>query len=284
MKKINRAFADLTTARDNNADPHLAWTQFSEATTARFSGNIPSHYRILLELVSGSGERSTLAILDHGCGSGRTTLILRALGFSCAQGIDLLHAPIGTKWNAWLPKEAIGSVQPFSTYDGKHLPFADATFDIIFSQQVIEHLPPNAFEDYFTEEDRVLKSGGRCYHQVPHRLSPYDSHSGTWFVHWLPRVVQPYLYSALGCQVEWLNANLHLRMPGTVKKMILKHIGPYENRTLDRVTDDSMLQSYDGNITLRRMVSRLGRIPVIRSVLAAFLMQEFVAKTDLKPA
>jgi hypothetical protein len=73
-------------------------------------------------------------------------------------------------------------------------------------------------------------------------------------------------------------------MPGTVKKMILKHIGPYENRTLDRVTDDSMLQSYDGNITLRRMVSRLGRIPVIRSVLAAFLMQEFVAKTDLKPA
>ena len=79
--------------------------------------------------------------------------------------------------------------------------------------------------------------------------------------------------------MEWLNEQLHLRMPGAVERMIEKNIGPCTDRTLDRVTDVSMLQSYDGAVALRRLVSAVGSVPVMRGVMAAFLMREFVAQT-----
>ena len=278
METINRAFAELTASRNENVEAQRAWTRFCEAITMRVSRKAPAHYRLLFELVGASGDRKTFRILDHGCGSGRTVLILRALGYSGAQGIDLQHAPIGDKWNAWLPQEAVGSVQPFLTYDGKRLPFADAALDLIFSQQVIEHLPPTVFETYFSEEGRVLKPGGHCYHQAPHRLSPYDSHSDTWFIHWLPRAIQLRLYSAFGCKTEWLNEHLHLRMPHVIKEMIAKHIGPCMDRTMERVADSSMLYGYDGTVVLRRIISRLGAFPAMSGVLATFLMREFVAQ------
>ena len=161
METINRAFAELTAARNANAEALPAWSQFCEVIAARLASNAPSHYRVLLELAADIGDRGTLRILDHGCGSGRTVLILRALGYPRAEGIDL-NDHVGAKWNAWLPAVAIGTAAPFQAYEGRRLPFADATFDLVFSQQVVEHLPPDVFETYFREEGRVLKPGGRA--------------------------------------------------------------------------------------------------------------------------
>ncbi|AEE48285.1 class I SAM-dependent methyltransferase [Haliscomenobacter hydrossis] len=50
-------------------------------------------------------------------------------------------------------------------YDGHHLPFADQSFDVIFSSNTLEHIPH--LEEIHREFKRVLKPGGLCLHVVP---------------------------------------------------------------------------------------------------------------------
>jgi hypothetical protein len=57
------------------------------------------------------------------------------------------------------------SVWPILQYDGKHTPFADGSFDAVFSSNVLEHVPHLA--DLMVESLRVLKSSGVAIHVVP---------------------------------------------------------------------------------------------------------------------
>jgi SAM-dependent methyltransferase len=54
---------------------------------------------------------------------------------------------------------------PIIEYDGHRLPFADKTFDIIFSSGVLEHVPH--LEEFQEETRRVLKKGGIALHMMP---------------------------------------------------------------------------------------------------------------------
>ena len=67
-------------------------------------------------------------------------------------------------------------------YDGKELPLKSNTFDIIFSDQVMEHC--YHIDDFYREAARVLKPDGVMQVNFPHRFVPFDSHSRTWFRHW----------------------------------------------------------------------------------------------------
>lgn len=67
-------------------------------------------------------------------------------------------------------------------YDGKELPLKSNTFDIIFSDQVMEHC--FHIDDFYREAARVLGSDGVMQVNFPHRFVPFDSHSRTWFRHW----------------------------------------------------------------------------------------------------
>src|SRR6266568_9111152 len=50
-------------------------------------------------------------------------------------------------------------------YDGSHIPFPDASFDLIFSSNVIEHIRNE--KTIHSEMHRVLRPGGVCVHIVP---------------------------------------------------------------------------------------------------------------------
>lgn len=54
---------------------------------------------------------------------------------------------------------------PVIDYDGAHLPFADGTFDCVFSSNVLEHIAHRT--QILAELRRVLKPGGRYVHIVP---------------------------------------------------------------------------------------------------------------------
>ena len=69
------------------------------------------------------------------------------------------------------------------TYNGKKINFNDNSFDYIFSQQVIEHVESNLLESYLSEEKRILKKNGLVFHQIPHRLGPFEGHTKKWFIH-----------------------------------------------------------------------------------------------------
>jgi 2-polyprenyl-3-methyl-5-hydroxy-6-metoxy-1,4-benzoquinol methylase len=56
-------------------------------------------------------------------------------------------------------------VFPVQDYDGDRIPFADNTFDIVFSSNTLEHIP--RVREFQSEIHRVLKPGGRVVHVVP---------------------------------------------------------------------------------------------------------------------
>ncbi len=56
-------------------------------------------------------------------------------------------------------------VFPVIDYDGRRLPFANDSFDIIFSSNVLEHIPH--LDEFQVEIKRVLRPGGHCVHIMP---------------------------------------------------------------------------------------------------------------------
>lgn len=58
---------------------------------------------------------------------------------------------------------------PYSNPDGNDaasqykIPFADATFDLVFLTSVFTHMLPNDIDAYLSEISRVLKVNGRCF-------------------------------------------------------------------------------------------------------------------------
>jgi len=50
-------------------------------------------------------------------------------------------------------------------YDGQNIPVSDASVDLIFSSNVLEHIPD--IEGALAEQQRVMKDGGYCLHILP---------------------------------------------------------------------------------------------------------------------
>jgi SAM-dependent methyltransferase len=103
-------------------------------------------------------------VLDLGCGERPWRFLLEP---SKVVGVDI---------------SAVGAT-PDVLADGAHLPFADASFVIVFSSQVLEHVP-NA-DAVLNECARVLVPGGRLVmsvpffwplHEEPHDYCRFTSH------------------------------------------------------------------------------------------------------------
>lgn len=92
----------------------------------------------VLELGGGSGYQARL-LADHGC---------------TVTSLDLPGRP--------QPQEAF---YPVLEYDGHHIPFADASFDVIFSSNVLEHV--GHLPAFLAEQRRVLAPGGLAIHLLP---------------------------------------------------------------------------------------------------------------------
>jgi SAM-dependent methyltransferase len=77
---------------------------------------------------------------------------------------------------------------------GERLPYADASFDVVFSNDVLEHVTDDRQSAH--EIVRVLRPGGRAVIYVPNRLYMFETHGIYWrgkyhfgnkpFVNWLP--------------------------------------------------------------------------------------------------
>jgi hypothetical protein len=69
--------------------------------------------------------------------------------------------------------------------DGCSLPFRDRSFDVVFSNSVIEHVGDAACQQRFANE--VARVGHAYWVQTPNRWFPVEQHLLTPFLHWLPR-------------------------------------------------------------------------------------------------
>jgi SAM-dependent methyltransferase len=104
--------------------------------------------------------------LDFGCGVGRLTAAL-ARHFDEAVGVDISETMIrrAEELNADKRCSFITNVHPDLSL------FADATFDLVYTRIVLQHLPRQSLvERYIEEFVRVLSPGGLAVFQIPDRI------------------------------------------------------------------------------------------------------------------
>ena len=62
------------------------------------------------------------------------------------------------------------------------LPFADASFDVVTANAVLEHVGSAENQRFFISE--LMRVGERVYITVPHRFFPVEHHTAVPFLHW----------------------------------------------------------------------------------------------------
>jgi len=92
------------------------------------------------------------------------------------------------KFNVTLLNLSVSGSQPknmtWVVGDGRYLPFKDGSFDVVYSNSVIEHLGRMEDQRLFALECMRV---GKCYYiQTPDKRFFIEPHLITPFVHWLP--------------------------------------------------------------------------------------------------
>jgi len=78
--------------------------------------------------------------------------------------------------------------QTFVQADATKLPFADKSFDVVFSNSVIEHV--GSWEKQIAFARECQRVGKSWWIQTPAREFPVEPHYAALFLHWLPKRAQ----------------------------------------------------------------------------------------------
>jgi SAM-dependent methyltransferase len=118
----------------------------------------------LLRLVQFDGYRGR-SVLEVGCGAG-VDLARFARGGATVTGVDLSPSAIELARANFGQQGLSGDLR---VADGEHLPFPEASFDLVFAHGVVQYTAdPRRLVD---EVHRVVKPGGEAVFQVYNRVS-----------------------------------------------------------------------------------------------------------------
>ncbi|HEY9624943.1 MAG TPA: class I SAM-dependent methyltransferase [Crinalium sp.] len=148
------------------------WAQYMTDTT-----RIEKVIRQFLDDVDIS-DHQRHRVLDVGCGFG-SSLIALPLYFGQAYGIDT-----NTAYVEWAKRRAPQAkvVQA----DARAMPWCDDWFDVVFVNDMLEHVNYDDQKCVASELMRVLKPGGYGVITVPNRYQVFDEHNRVPFGTWLP--------------------------------------------------------------------------------------------------
>lgn len=114
-----------------------------------------------IRLPQGNGER----LLDIGCNWGRWSIAAAQKNYKVI-GIDpSLEAVLA----AQRVSKQLGAETNFVVGDARFLPFADDSFDTVFSYSVFQHLSKENAKKSLSEAAGVLKKGGKALFQMPNK-------------------------------------------------------------------------------------------------------------------
>lgn len=144
--------------------------------------------RRLNMIVRAAGERLRGCILENGCGIGMYVDHLVPFG----------GMVIGLEYDFERAAEAHLHSPHILNAAGEFIPLPPATFDLILSHEVLEHVQDDRAA--VSEMVRALKVGGRVVIFVPNRGYPFETHGIYWkgdysfgnklFVNYLPRALR----------------------------------------------------------------------------------------------
>ncbi len=116
--------------------------------------------RILDRLQELHCRPGTGKVLDFGCGAGRLSQAL-AEQFDEVHGVDVSETMIqlARRYNAH------GARCVYHRVERPPLPFPDGSFDLVYSELTLQHIPPRPARRYIRELLRVLAPGGTLVFQ-----------------------------------------------------------------------------------------------------------------------
>ena len=118
---------------------------------AEFTGTMYLAFRDVPWLIS--QHASGTSALDYGCGAGRSSRLLKRLGFQVT-GVDISESMLETA-------RELDPAGDYRNIEPARLPFPDASFDLAFSSLVFFEIPSIAgMTEAAAEIRRVLKPGG----------------------------------------------------------------------------------------------------------------------------
>lgn len=108
-------------------------------------------------------------ILEVGCGRGAVLMMLAREGRICT-GVEPSRDML-----EWCQRNNVNAVPGVAD----RLDFPDDSFDLVFSQEMLEHLPPKHVPCHFAEAFRVLRPNGILSVETPNRRTgPHDVSRG----------------------------------------------------------------------------------------------------------
>ena len=146
------------------------------------------NYKFASEWVRKQANGDALRVLDYGCGAGVIVGHLRNCGQD-AWGCDVFYE--GGDYSSQIPLD----LRPYiRRMVGDAIPYEDASFDVVLSNQVFEHVPD--METALDEIARVLKVDGLSFHMFPDSGVWREGHCGIPFLHWFPKNSKARIYYA----------------------------------------------------------------------------------------
>ncbi|MEJ2446667.1 MAG: class I SAM-dependent methyltransferase [Anaerolineales bacterium] len=190
-----------------------------------------------LEMVlSAAGERIQGKILENGCGIG---LYLEHLE-------PFVGELFGLEFDLDRARQAKGSGSHILGGAGEQLPFPENSFDLILSNEVIEHVADD--RQAVQEMVRVLKVGGRIVLFCPNRWYPFETHGIYW-----------------RGEYRFGNKLFVNYLPAGVRNRLAPHVRAYSSRALAELFTDLPVQYisrrviFGGYDNIIHRLPRLGR-------------------------
>ncbi len=87
----------------------------------------------------------------------------------------------------------------YAVFDGCAIPFPDQSFDLVFSNAVIEHILGEGRQEAFARE--IMRVGRSWFVTTPNYWFPFESHHHLPFFQFLPRTLQMYYNRLLGTHI-----------------------------------------------------------------------------------
>jgi len=182
--------------------------------------------RRLEMIIRAAGERIQENVLENGCGVGMYVEHLAPFGGTV----------VGLEYDFERAAEARTKSPHILKAAGESLPLPSATFDLILSHEVIEHVQND--RSAICEIVRALKPGGRAVIFCPNRGYPFETHGLYWngkyyfgnklFINYLPRTLRDKLAPHVRV---YSTSDMRRLFEGLPVKLIEKTIlfGAYDN-------------------------------------------------------
>lgn len=148
--------------------------EFESYSSEKYLKSRKRKARKIISILQKFKDLKNSRVLDIGIGYG---IITSELSCYCKQviGVDIIDAR----------KNAKG--YEFKKIKDTILPFEDNSFDIVISNQILEHVRNQ--KEHINEIHRVLKKGGICYFATPNKFWVIESHYKLPFLSMLPKIL-----------------------------------------------------------------------------------------------